>query len=85
MISPVTNDAHVMLSGNCQEREFHDRGAPNMVPTVVTSYPDVLVLCPVVSCMTLVLTLPQSCNCIPINLGSGKILLRFSNHCHMLG
>jgi hypothetical protein len=27
-----------------------------MVPTVVASYPDVLVLCPVVSCMTLVLT-----------------------------
>jgi hypothetical protein len=28
-----------------------------MVPTVVTSYPDVVVLCPVVSCMTLVLTM----------------------------
>jgi hypothetical protein len=27
-----------------------------MVPTVVTSYPDVLVLCSVISCMTLVLT-----------------------------
>jgi hypothetical protein len=35
---------------------LHDRGAPYMVPTVATSYPDVLVLCPVVSCMTLVLT-----------------------------
>jgi hypothetical protein len=45
-----------LLSGNCQEGALHDRGAPYMVPTVVTSYPDVLVLCPVVSCMTLVLT-----------------------------
>jgi hypothetical protein len=34
-----------VLSGNCQERQLRDRGAPYMVPTVVTSYPDVLVLC----------------------------------------
>jgi hypothetical protein len=49
-----------MLSGNCQERELHGRGAPYVVPTVVTLFPDVLALCPVVTCMTLVLT-PCTC------------------------
>jgi hypothetical protein len=52
-----------MLSGNinitinCQKRVLHDRGAPHMVSIVVTSYPDVLVLGAVVSCMLVVLTL----------------------------
>jgi hypothetical protein len=73
-----------MLSGNCQERELHDRDAPYVVPAMVTLYPDVLVLCPVVTCMTLILTLPLSCNRILIDLSSGETFSG-KNHCHMLG
>jgi hypothetical protein len=50
-----------MLSGNCQERELRDRGAPYVVPTLIRLYPDVLVLCPVGTCMTLVLTWHHAC------------------------
>jgi hypothetical protein len=38
--------------------EVHRRAY--VVPTVVTLYPDFLVLCPVVTCMTPILTVPMS-------------------------
>jgi hypothetical protein len=70
----VSTSVCKLLSGNCQERALHDRGAPYMVPAVVTSYPDVLVLCPVVSCMTLVLAQTTRYNCAPYSTLSSSNL-----------